>query len=276
MSSAQSVSTPGTLLRRNGRRASCEPCRKAKIRCDHQIPTCGQCVRLGKVTECFVHSAPMTTRNTTRGWSAHARSPNATTASIGRHDHFRLSSAVDERVQTDGYATADVQATSANTLIRETQVEQVTAIVLTLKEHAIFVRAAIEDYTRTASAALVPGRITVEILDSLLNTFSLSGIDGTERSQLRARKLAVDILNATGTHWSPTASTSVSAFVSAWTGSSIRLQALGLVCSVAGRSMLYDLPGCRNPQEDVIRTMLRLSGWCLAITREIAPGVTDM
>lgn len=42
--------------RKNGFEPSCEACRKAKAKCDHQAP-CSRCVRQGKT--CFFHPAPM-------------------------------------------------------------------------------------------------------------------------------------------------------------------------------------------------------------------------
>ncbi|KAF2453934.1 hypothetical protein BDY21DRAFT_292085, partial [Lineolata rhizophorae] len=46
--------------RRNGKLQACEPCRKAKLRCDHVMPVCGRCARLRKAPRCVYHPAPMT------------------------------------------------------------------------------------------------------------------------------------------------------------------------------------------------------------------------
>jgi chromatin structure-remodeling complex subunit RSC3/30 len=46
--------------RRNGMQASCEPCRRSKLRCDHSTPICKRCVRRGKSDACVYHPAPMT------------------------------------------------------------------------------------------------------------------------------------------------------------------------------------------------------------------------
>ncbi|KAH7130564.1 hypothetical protein B0J11DRAFT_254779 [Dendryphion nanum] len=43
--------------RRNGKLQACEPCRKGKIRCDHQIP-CSRCAR--RQLQCIYHPAPLT------------------------------------------------------------------------------------------------------------------------------------------------------------------------------------------------------------------------
>ncbi|KAJ5300953.1 uncharacterized protein N7443_005955 [Penicillium atrosanguineum] len=44
--------------RHNGQPQACEPCRKAKIRCDHANPKCSRCVR--RSLDCVYHPAPLT------------------------------------------------------------------------------------------------------------------------------------------------------------------------------------------------------------------------
>ncbi|ORY15257.1 hypothetical protein BCR34DRAFT_558944 [Clohesyomyces aquaticus] len=46
--------------RRNGKPASCEPCRKNKTRCDHAFPKCDRCHQRGIADQCFYHPAPLT------------------------------------------------------------------------------------------------------------------------------------------------------------------------------------------------------------------------
>ncbi|KAI4716107.1 hypothetical protein E4T48_07707 [Aureobasidium sp. EXF-10727] len=46
--------------RKNGKQASCEPCRRGKVRCDHRMPICDRCRRRNMDTECFYHPAPLT------------------------------------------------------------------------------------------------------------------------------------------------------------------------------------------------------------------------
>lgn len=54
--------TPGSGLprRRNGKEQACEPCRKAKIACDHTLPVCTRCKRRKITDKCVYMSAPMT------------------------------------------------------------------------------------------------------------------------------------------------------------------------------------------------------------------------
>lgn len=47
------------LLRRNGKRPSCEPCRKAKYSCDHVMPVCLRCRRRNLSQQCVYHPSPL-------------------------------------------------------------------------------------------------------------------------------------------------------------------------------------------------------------------------
>jgi hypothetical protein len=46
--------------RRNGKPASCEPCRINKTKCDHGMPKCDRCKQRGIEERCFYHPAPLT------------------------------------------------------------------------------------------------------------------------------------------------------------------------------------------------------------------------
>ncbi|CZR70092.1 uncharacterized protein PAC_19993 [Phialocephala subalpina] len=46
--------------RRNGQQAACEPCRRAKLRCDHAPPVCSRCRKRRTPTQCVILAAPMT------------------------------------------------------------------------------------------------------------------------------------------------------------------------------------------------------------------------
>ncbi|MCJ1435040.1 hypothetical protein MMC27_004410 [Xylographa pallens] len=50
----------GLPLRRNGKPQSCEPCRKAKAACGHELPICQRCRRRNIIAQCTYHPAPLT------------------------------------------------------------------------------------------------------------------------------------------------------------------------------------------------------------------------
>jgi hypothetical protein len=56
---------PRNASRRNGKPASCEPCRMNKTRCDHGMPKCDRCKQRGIEERCFYHPAPLTKPRTT-------------------------------------------------------------------------------------------------------------------------------------------------------------------------------------------------------------------
>ncbi|CAG8982274.1 hypothetical protein HYALB_00004508 [Hymenoscyphus albidus] len=58
MSSRNSPS--GLPRRRNGKQQACEPCRLAKMGCDHGLPVCERCKRRKVAARCIYLSAPMT------------------------------------------------------------------------------------------------------------------------------------------------------------------------------------------------------------------------
>ncbi|KAF2715841.1 hypothetical protein K431DRAFT_324170 [Polychaeton citri CBS 116435] len=56
----QRTSSVVPSYRRNGKLFSCEPCRRGKLRCDHNSPICGRCTRRNKPDQCVYHPAPLT------------------------------------------------------------------------------------------------------------------------------------------------------------------------------------------------------------------------
>lgn len=60
--------TPSKPLprRRNGQEQACEPCRKAKVKCDHSLPTCMKCIRRKNPYKCIYLPAPMSQQKTPR------------------------------------------------------------------------------------------------------------------------------------------------------------------------------------------------------------------
>ncbi|KAI9645623.1 hypothetical protein NHQ30_006365 [Ciborinia camelliae] len=81
--------------RRNGKQQACEPCRKAKIACDHSFPVCERCKRRKASANCIYLAAPMTRRpppansNTGTGHEHIALpTPNPTPSSISTHQRL--------------------------------------------------------------------------------------------------------------------------------------------------------------------------------------------
>ncbi|KAJ5659173.1 hypothetical protein N7507_005624 [Penicillium longicatenatum] len=75
------------MRRRNGFLSSCEPCRRSKLRCDHQVPICGRCRRTRKADTCVYRpnlttTAPSATKSTNTGRSPTSESLPLTQISV--------------------------------------------------------------------------------------------------------------------------------------------------------------------------------------------------
>ena len=77
---------PGqSLLRRNGKPQSCEPCRKSKLGCDHALPKCGRCLQRRIQHRCIYHPAPLTKKIDVSENIERTHSPNVQTiAGVGK------------------------------------------------------------------------------------------------------------------------------------------------------------------------------------------------
>lgn len=74
-----------SLLRRNGKPQSCEPCRKSKLGCDHALPICKRCIQRKIQYRCVYHPAPLTKKPASTEGSQEPHSPPIhTVAAIGR------------------------------------------------------------------------------------------------------------------------------------------------------------------------------------------------
>ncbi|MCJ1384382.1 hypothetical protein MMC17_007498 [Xylographa soralifera] len=77
----------GLPLRRNGKPQSCEPCRKAKAACGHELPICQRCRRRNIIAQCTYHPAPLTRPPTSpvEGARVQKKAGSATNADATRH-----------------------------------------------------------------------------------------------------------------------------------------------------------------------------------------------
>lgn len=82
--STMSSHLPTTVhtFRRNGKLQACEPCRKRKIRCDHDQPHCGRCKKTKQESQCYYHPAPLSRTNGDPAAPAVSINPNQRSSSM--------------------------------------------------------------------------------------------------------------------------------------------------------------------------------------------------
>lgn len=112
-----------SLIRRNGKPQSCEPCRKSKIKCDHALPTCGRCIQRKIQHRCEYHPAPMTQQERPiRALSSIGSEPSEW---IGPNLHAHLPTS--DAAKVDGKQPAGyLGPTSISAMFRENELDGTT------------------------------------------------------------------------------------------------------------------------------------------------------
>ncbi|KAJ5900038.1 hypothetical protein N7495_004782 [Penicillium taxi] len=147
--------------RRNGQLPSCEPCRKSKLRCDHESPVCGRCIRNKRDQLCVYHPAPLTQATKPR---PHSRTQSRRhtgqstkilsfdtdndwgrkkTASTGLLGHNKYS---------DFFNGDVLEGTSTDSVVVDEQQIRLGARILSLLEHLPSFRVAIEAECKGSSS----------------------------------------------------------------------------------------------------------------------------
>ncbi|KAK5111350.1 hypothetical protein LTR62_005190 [Meristemomyces frigidus] len=115
----------------------------------------------------------------------------------------------------------------------------------------------------TPSWLIVSGVETLETLAGSHQPGSLRTIDYARRVlELSKRPLVI------------TSSTTPAEFASMYSGPNLRLDYLGIVCAIAGRSYIYEESEC-GINDDFVQTMYRYSAICRRLSRDVSP-MTDV
>lgn len=275
--------------RRNGRLASCENCRRRKNRCDHTRPVCNRCQIRGLASTCFYHPAPLT-RPHALGAAGEAQialvnlGQNATETTIdcspsfnNRYDQPRSSlpwPSVASDAHDPGYRLPGLGASPA--AIHAEQVA-VTVEMLIQLQHIDIVEKLLNEYYVHSHAVLVPGALVLPAF-SALRTHGVGmpspSPPALVESEDRILQIAEGIVRSTSATINVDSDCTSPKFCASYTGQNLRLEAVGLIFALAGRSCLLGY-GKRDPRDAFVHTMFRCSTCCLQIAREIAPGVND-
>ena len=221
--------------------------------------------------QCFVHSAPMT-----RTSFSLYRSPPGTVSPLQEMQTPRSPNDTRQITAVLEHGDSGAPFLAAETSVKEAHISQIAAVILQVHANYEFIKHALVGYHSMALASLVPGAITLGFTFSLPDLFLSAGIDGTPGSQSRARAFAKAVLHSTTLGFVPNSSTTADEFIAAWSGRNIRLQSIGLICTIAARSMLFGVAGDDEDHEGFIRVMLQSSSSCLSVARDIAPIVDDV
>lgn len=239
--------------------ASCEPCRRDKVKCDHKLPVCTRCQRRRTANACFYHPAPLTRRTILSPSPSVERHPELsrlvevshTPASIEPQHHqvLEIPSPLPLGYLGPTSFAAEFVANSGSSGGLETEAA-VTEIdgsdrlqpywfkkiseVLMLLEDLPFLERLVSDFYNLSPAPVIPAPF-------VQNAFPSTQKLCTEYLPGRVTRLASDIIDNTSRPFQIPSSTQGCDFHKLYSGVSCRLEILGIMISQAGRSTQYGM-----------------------------------
>lgn len=280
-------------VRRNGSQASCEPCRLGKTRCDHQKPVCGACQRRVRQKRCWYHPAPLTKPRASRSASRREAAltstitsvtPPATVSSASiaspgspnntRHGGFESFAAATEsrlsqtassslEIPHDAFRTSDNPATFAE------HIESAREILATLElfdEIDNFVT----QYYSFSQVPVVPERIIQGLIQGIRGSAVLAN-HTTDTAQC----LALLKCSSEDVELSP--NITVDEFCELFSGDNLRLETIGLLCSLAARATFYtSIRSNHFLPEHILQRLVRCSVLTVRLARDLATHSNDV
>lgn len=245
--------------RRNGMAASCEPCRRDKVKCDHKLPICTRCQRRRTANGCFYHPAPLTRRTILSPSPSVERHPELprpvevfnTPASIEPQHHqipeipsplplgylgptsfaaeFVASSGSSDRLETE----AAVSEIDGSDRLQPYWFKKIAELLMLL-EDLPFLERLVSDFYNLSPAPVIPAPF-------VQNAFPSTRKLCTEYLPGKLTRLASDIIDNTSRPFQIPSSTQGCDFHKLYSGVNCRLEILGIIISQAGRSTQYGM-----------------------------------
>ncbi|KAH8689026.1 hypothetical protein BGW36DRAFT_76206 [Talaromyces proteolyticus] len=249
--------------RRNGKPASCEPCRHDKVRCDHRLPVCTRCRDRRISNQCFYHPAPLTRQRASLPSPLTETSHGASRLSETLHsppsselDSYQSpettfpfhmgyvgpTSFVAEFI-TDNELAGDHcnDATNQDEISRHLPPYWFSRIsdILTLLEDFPLLERLIREFYDVTQTALIPGPFIRNAIGPIRKLSEQHRLE--RRTGQRAAKLCSRIVENTAKAFHVPFSTQGSEFHTLFTGENTRLEILGIMFALAGRSTRFGL-----------------------------------
>lgn len=291
------MSTPDR--RRNGSQASCEPCRKGKIRCDHQKPVCASCRRRSREARCFYHPAPLTRQR------ASASTRPITNATITELDDLvEPASVEDDSTQVGDSCAATISAGSSPRVAawsfmynehpdsglpsqpfvpecQKNSEENLAAIqeIVSLLRYFSLIERLIEEYFSFSQAAIVPRPVVrqlfASIKDSVCDSVHMQDSLKPKQSSGDIPELNATLLRSKSETAVITSFLDLGAFCALFSGPRLRVETLGLMYTIAARSYLYSRRRDDKSLDNLVQQLIRCSNLSLRLSHELAAQDTN-
>ncbi|KAJ6178597.1 hypothetical protein N7519_009058 [Penicillium mononematosum] len=291
-----------TSRRRNGKPASCEPCRRDKVRCDHALPVCTRCRDRGLSTRCYYHPAPLTRPKGRRIFPLaegvpfdrppSARNPHSSGTSLNPDvSNAGQESSTGRITRTQpllsgyfGPTSFDVdlgsegqglglEIESSQRVLPPYWVHKISEILLILNDFNK-VEALIRDYYALSQSAIIAAPFVLNSLGPV-GSMCKENISDRNLSDFTS-SLTVSIIQNTAEIFEVPPETQGRDFHTLFTGPAIRLEIIGLLCALAGRARYLGLASDRFEDDRTSRSqyahkMLAASDAALHICKILTP-----
>lgn len=236
--------------RRNGTSASCEPCRRHKVRCDHKLPACSRCQQRRIASECFYHPAPLTRSRTLSQWSPADANPSSfvgtvPTSSTGelhyqspdsRPGYLGPTSFAAEFVANSGLASdlgSDSPAAGfgSSSQLQPYWLNKISDVLMLCADFSLIERL-VSDFYDQSPAPMIPAPF-------VRNTFPSTRKQCQKYLPGNITRLVSKIINNTAKIFQIPSSTQGCEFHELYTGANFRLEILGIMLAEAGRSTQF-------------------------------------
>lgn len=291
------MSTPDR--RRNGSQASCEPCRKGKIRCDHQKPVCASCRRRSRESRCFYHPAPLTRQRapaTTRSTTNETIRPSdditepvsneADSAQVGDTCTTTISAASTPPARVPAWSFMYNEHPDSGLPSQpfapdcpKDKEENLAAIqeIASLLRSFSLIDTLIEEYFSFSQAAIVPRPVVRQLFDSIRKNMCSSNDDMLKSGEVDCdvSSLTAILLRSSSDAISVASSLDLEAFCALFSGPRLRVETLGLMYTIAARSYLYSRRRDDKTLDSIVQNLVRCSTLSLRLSRELAGQDTN-
>ena len=281
----------GDLRRRNGTVASCEQCRKAKVRCDKGHP-CSRCRRRALQSKCFYHPAPLT--------KLPVSSQPEDLALNGLLSTPTFPTTTQHLIQDQSGTPASIAGTPSFTPNLESKRRHGSASILSrssiesghrrfayskdTRDHVVIVAKVLShmrhmgeisrlchSYYASNQACIVPSGLILPALAPISAIIENYGVFRNSSDESALSKWAEAVLESTSTAVSTTATLTPAEFINMHTGEHLRLEYLGIILCLAARSAIFELTQENGSHDNFIRDLYWSSTACLRLAREFTP-----
>lgn len=281
------MSTPSR--RRNGSQASCEPCRKGKVRCDHRRPACSRCTRRGNPSKCWYHPAPLT-RHLISPLSETTLPSSPPETPLGNTDIEILSSSVpgDKDDHAPLFHSWPVLSNDGSDIklrivfkgtrdpkIYQEQIVTATEILGPLR-HLDELEQLVIGYYERSQTARVPKPIALRMISLLKDDPNVSKYIKGDYDESFVTEFAKSLIRACAMPVKIAPDTTPEDFCAKYSGMNLRIETIGIISTLAARSFLSKNGHIEVTTDALAADLVRCSNLSLRLSREQAAQTNDV